>query len=253
MSQGQFANWLTQEASGVQALLPAGLHRYFEETTPTTAPSDAATRPMAISAIPERQPGFPGWLWLIPALLLIPLLFWLFNRPHVRETGREVTRAGRAGVTNLGNFVARSLPDGVRLNIPQFGVESQLLGFIQDPRRAPDQVTWFDFDRLGFDTDSVTLRPESQEQLRNVAAIMKAYPNVHLKVGGFTDNTGDPQNNMQLSTDRAAGVVAALVALGVSPDRMEAQGFGEQYPIGDNSTEEGRAKNRRVSMQVTQK
>jgi K(+)-stimulated pyrophosphate-energized sodium pump len=58
---------------------------------------------------------------------------------------------------------------------------------------------------------------------------------------------------MRLSRDRAAAVVASLVALGVPPDRLEAQGFGEQFPVADNSTEEGRMKNRRVSMQVTQK
>jgi len=249
MTQGQFGSWLTREASGVQALLPAGLHRFFEETTPTAVPYDAGTRPMSISAIPERRPGFPGWLWLIPALLLIPLLFWLFHRPQVGQVGQVV----RGGAANLGNFVGRTLPDGVRLNIPQFGVESRVWGFIQDPRRAPDQTTWFDFDRLVFDEGSATMRPESQDQLRNMAAIMKAYPNVHMKVGGFTDNTGDPQYNMRLSRDRAAAVVASLVALGVPPDRLEAQGFGEQFPVADNSTEEGRMKNRRVSMQVTQK
>src|SRR5215469_1271404 len=246
MTQGQFGSWLTREASGVQALLPAGLHRFFEETTPAAVPYDAGTRPMSISAIPERRPGFPGWLWLIPALLLIPLLFWLFHRPQVTGTARR-------GAANLGNFVGRTLPNGVRLNLPQFGVESRLWGFIQDPRRAPDQTTWFDFDRLVFDEGSATMRPESQDQLRNIAAIMKAYPNVHMKVGGFTDNTGDPQFNMRLSRDRAAAVVASLVALGVPPDRLEAQGFGEQFPVADNSTDEGRAKNRRVSMQVTQK
>lgn len=249
MTQGQFGSWLTHEASGVQSLLPAGVHRYFEETPAAPAPYDAATRPMSISAIPERQPGFPGWLWLIPALLIIPILFWLFHRPNV---GQGVTQGARTGMANLGNFVTRTLPDGVRLNVPQRGVESQLLGFIQS-RRSPDQTTWFSFDRLMFDTDSVTLRPESQEQLRNIGEIMKAYPNVHLKVGGFTDNAGDPQYNMQLSKQRADSVVAALAAMGVPSDRLESQGFGDQYPVADNSTEQGRAQNRRVAMQVTQK
>jgi OmpA-OmpF porin, OOP family len=253
MTQSQFGSWLTHEASGVQSLLPSGLHRYFEETTPTPAPYDAASRPMSISAIPERQPGFPGWLWLIPALLIIPILFWLFHRPNVRQVGQGVTQGARTGIANLGNFVTRTLPDGVRLNVPQFGVESQLLGFVQDRRRAPDQTTWFAFDRLMFDTDSVTLRPESQEQLRNIAEIMKSYPNVHLKVGGFTDNAGDPQYNMQLSKQRADSVVAALAAMGVPSDRLESQGFGDQYPVADNSTEQGRARNRRVAIQVTQK
>jgi K(+)-stimulated pyrophosphate-energized sodium pump len=153
----------------------------------------------------------------------------------------------------LNRFIIWRLPDSVSLNIPQNGVEARLLAFIQDPSKGVEPATWFDFDRLLFNTDSATLRPESQEQLGNIAAILKAYPNVHVKIGGYTDNTGDPQSNLNLSQDRANGVRAELVALGISPDRLEAQGYGEQFPVEDNSTEKGRAKNRRVSMRVTQR
>jgi outer membrane protein OmpA-like peptidoglycan-associated protein len=145
------------------------------------------------------------------------------------------------------------LPGNVSLNIPSNGIEARLLAFIQDPSKSVEPATWFDFDRLLFNTDSATLRPESQEQLGNIAAILKAYPNVRVKIGGYTDNTGDPQSNLNLSQDRANGVMAELVALGISPERLEAQGYGEQFPVADNSTAEGRAKNRRVSMRVTQK
>jgi K(+)-stimulated pyrophosphate-energized sodium pump len=76
---------------------------------------------------------------------------------------------------------------------------------------------------------------------------------VHIRVGGYTDNTGDAHNNLKLSQDRANGVVAGLIALGIAPDRLEAHGYGDQYPVADNSTEEGRARNRRISMRATQK
>jgi outer membrane protein OmpA-like peptidoglycan-associated protein len=128
-----------------------------------------------------------------------------------------------------------------------------LLAFIQGPSNGVSPATWFDFDRLLFNTDSATLRPESREQLGNIAAILKAYPNVHIKIGGYTDKTADSQHNLMLSQDRANGVMAELITLGVAPDRLEAQGYGEQYPVADNSTVEGRARNRRVSMSVTQK
>ena len=82
---------------------------------------------------------------------------------------------------------------------------------------------------------------------------MKAYPNVQIKVGGYTDSTGDAAANLKLSQGRADAVVAGLTALGIDASRLEAKGYGEQYPVGDNTTEEGRAKNRRVSMLVTQK
>ena len=153
----------------------------------------------------------------------------------------------------VNRFIILRLPDSVSLNIPSNGVEARLLAFIQDPSKGVEPATWFDFDRLLFNTDSATLRPESQEQLGNIAEILKAYPNVHIKIGGYTDNSGDPQHNLNLSQERATGVAAELVALGISPDRLEAQGYGDQFPVADNSTEQGRAKNRRVSMRVTQK
>jgi outer membrane protein OmpA-like peptidoglycan-associated protein len=202
--------------------------------------------------VPEPR-GTQGWLWLIPALLLIPLLLWLFNREHDKQMLRAAAERARSGAIDLGTFVVRTLPGNVVLTIPEAGMESRLLAFIQDPTQSADQVKWFDFDRLLFNTDSAQLRPESQEQLRNIAMILKAYPNVHVKVGGYTDNTGDAQYNLRLSQDRADNVVAELVSLGIASDRLEAQGYGEQYPVADNGSPEGRAKNRRISMRVTQK
>jgi outer membrane protein OmpA-like peptidoglycan-associated protein len=182
-------------------------------------------------------------------------LVWLFSqlrRPTPIRFGS--TTIGTASRTSdLGNLIKQKLPNGIYVNIPERGVEARLLSFIQNSGNTISEKTWFDFDRLSFDTASGQLRPESQEQLNSIAAILKAYPNVHVKVGGYTDNVGDADSNLQLSRDRANTVVAELVRRGVSPDRLEAEGYGEQYPVGDNSTEEGRAQNRRVSMRVTQK
>jgi K(+)-stimulated pyrophosphate-energized sodium pump len=155
--------------------------------------------------------------------------------------------------SSLGNFVSRQLADGTTLNIPERGVEGRLLAFIQDPATKPDKTTWFDFDRLLFNTGSATLQPQSMEQLNNIAAILKAYPATHLTIGGYTDNTGDAAGNLKLSQDRANNVTAELVKLGVAKDRLVAKGYGEEHPVGDNSTEAGRAQNRRISMLVTQK
>jgi K(+)-stimulated pyrophosphate-energized sodium pump len=82
---------------------------------------------------------------------------------------------------------------------------------------------------------------------------MKAYPKVKIRIGGYTDNSGDPAANQKLSEDRAGSVVTALAGLGVDPSRMDAKGYGQDHPIADNSTEEGRQKNRRVSLRVTEK
>jgi outer membrane protein OmpA-like peptidoglycan-associated protein len=154
---------------------------------------------------------------------------------------------------SLGSFYKTTLPDGTELNIPQYGVENKLIAFIQDNSKPVDTNTWFDFDRLLFDTGSATLQPASDEQLRNIAEIMKAYPNVKIKIGGYTDNTGDKAANQKLSADRANNVLAELEKLGVAPDRLEAQGYGEDHPVADNTTDEGKQKNRRISLRVTAK
>jgi K(+)-stimulated pyrophosphate-energized sodium pump len=154
---------------------------------------------------------------------------------------------------NLGGLVDVTLPDGTVIHIPELGVESKLLAFIKDPTRSPDKTTWFDFDRLLFDTGSATLQPQSQDQLNNIAAILKAYPAVHLTIGGYTDNTGDAAQNLKLSQDRADSVAHQLESAGVAPDRLVTKGYGEDHPVGDNSTADGRAANRRISMLVTAK
>ncbi len=146
-----------------------------------------------------------------------------------------------------------TLPNGTVLHMPEHGSEANLLSFIKDPNKAPDNTSWMTLDRTDFDTDSATIKPQSADELNNIAAMLKAYPGVHLKIGGYTDNTGDPAHNLSLSQARAESVVSQLTSRGIAPDRLTAQGYGDQFPRADNATETGRALNRRVSMLVTQK
>ena len=133
------------------------------------------------------------------------------------------------------------------------GVEPRLIRFIDDPSRAVDDTTWFSFDRLEFDTASAAVMPGSMPQLRNIAAILNCYPNVNLKVGGYTDNVGDPASNLTLSQTRANNTVAAIVSQGISASRLEAEGYGEQHPVASNDSAEGRQRNRRIDLRVTRK
>jgi OmpA-OmpF porin, OOP family len=153
----------------------------------------------------------------------------------------------------LGAFFKKKLPDGIELNIPENGVENKLIGFIEDKSKAIDKTTWFSFDRLEFETGKSTLKAASQEQLTNIAAVLKAFPNVNIKLGGYTDNVGNATSNMKLSDARAKATVKELVSLGVSAARLESEGYGDQHPIGDNTTAEGRQKNRRIDVRVTKK
>ena len=102
-----------------------------------------------------------------------------------------------------------------------------------------------------FAVDSTTISPSMRETLDGVAASMVKYPNSLIDVMGHTDSTGSEQYNLDLSKRRADSVANFLVSRGVSRARIETIGYGEAYPIADNSTEEGRAQNRRVEIRIT--
>jgi OOP family OmpA-OmpF porin len=171
----------------------------------------------------------------------------------VQDTAAKVADQTLDAWAALGKFFSKKLPSGIELNIPELGVENKLIAFIDDAQRPVDEKLWFSFDRLTFETGQATLKPESQEQLKNIAEILKAYPKVTIKLGGYTDSTGDPQANLKLSQQRADAVMADLVKLSVDAGRIKAEGYGQEHPVADNSTEEGRAKNRRIDIRVTGK
>lgn len=147
------------------------------------------------------------------------------------------------------------LSSGFELKGAATGIESSLVAFITDAARPVDKTTWFDFDRLTFAAGGAELDlAGSTAQLTNIVEIMKAYPAVKLKIGGYTDNTGTPEANKKVSQARAEGVMKALVGMGVAADRLEAEGFGPEFPVCPaNDTDECKAKNRRISVRVSAK
>jgi outer membrane protein OmpA-like peptidoglycan-associated protein len=101
---------------------------------------------------------------------------------------------------------------------------------------------------IEFDDDNATVRPESQPLIAEIVAALQADPALRLTIEGHTDDSGTERANMALSERRAAAVVRAIVAGGIAPGRVTAAGFGETSPIADNSTETGRARNRRIEV-----
>jgi K(+)-stimulated pyrophosphate-energized sodium pump len=157
-----------------------------------------------------------------------------------------ILKDGQAAITLPGTTNNMIVPDN--------GIEAGLFKFISDNSSIVNDTTWFNFDRLTFETGKNTLVASSQEQLGNIANILKAYPNVKVKIGGYTDNTGNAVANLKLSGDRANTVMGELVKLGIVADRMKAKGYGQEHPVCPaNDTEECRQKNRRISMRVTEK
>jgi outer membrane protein OmpA-like peptidoglycan-associated protein len=101
---------------------------------------------------------------------------------------------------------------------------------------------------INFDFNRADIRPDSQPIVDEVVKLLEDNPGLSLTVEGHTDNVGAPDYNKRLSDDRARSVVTALTAKGIEAGRLKTAGFGQEKPIADNGTEEGRAKNRRVEL-----
>lgn len=240
-------NLLGDQVGFLKNLAPAGLASVLGVSNLSDLAKSVSEPVKKVSSI---------WKWLLPLIVVAAILFFLFRTcgaPPVEKAAQKVSTEATKAIDILGKFLAVKLPNGVELKVPELGVEKKLISFIEDKQRPVDDKTWFSFDRLTFETGKATLKPESQEQLKNIAEILKAYPNVTIKLGGYTDNTGDPQANLKLSQQRAEAVMADLVRLGVDAGRLKAEGYGQEHPVADNSTEEGRTKNRRIDIRVTGK
>jgi OmpA-OmpF porin, OOP family len=242
LNPSSFANLLKAEAPSISRALPGGLGGLL--------PKSEALHEMAGAASSKR------WIWpvaIIAGLLIIGALLWWHPRsPEAANPGpaapTDVMR-GREMTPAATDVVTRKLPNGVELTIPRDGVETRVLDIIETGHI--DNTKWFVLDRLEFGPDSATLQPSSQEQLTNVANILKAYPKIHVNLAGYMDNAGDAAHSLKLSQDRADAVKGELVKSGVAPDRLDVKGYGQENPVADNATEAGRQQNRRIAMRLT--
>ena len=126
--------------------------------------------------------------------------------------------------------------NGTKLKGFAGGMESQIIDFLKADgyKNAADDAAlkdkWYSFDNVNFKMASATqLEPGSEGQLQNLAAILKAYPDSKIKIGGYTDKVGDAAKNKQLSQQRADFIKSELGKLGVGAQVTGAEGYGSQY------------------------
>jgi len=257
----KLSNMLTGERESILAAAPTGLMDVLESAPATPHVErevamipEPADRPYVGDTRTER-----GGRWLWPAVgvsaALLALIAISVSRPHrqaqrvstnlpaidtvSRRPGAVLDTAGgevAIGVGSLGAYGRRALPNGVAIYVPSNGMESRAIAFIEGSHPVGTHAS-FDLDRLAFAQGSTQFLPGSREQLHSVAAIMRAYPDVTLRIEGYGDNVGAPGPNLKLSQQRANTVKHALEVAGIPSNRMKA--------------EPGGVRNRRIAVEIT--
>ncbi|MCE4555707.1 OmpA family protein [Pelomonas cellulosilytica] len=149
----------------------------------------------------------------------------------------ENTHTGRAA-TYIEIVEPKAMPTG------QVTVDAKAIG---QGLQADGKIALYG---LFFDTGKTDIKPDSNAQLDQMAALLKAQPALKVLIVGHTDNVGSIDANLTLSQGRAQAVVAALTQRGIAAGRLQARGVANFAPVASNAAEDGRARNRRVEMVV---
>jgi len=223
---------------------------------------------MSITQKEEGEKKTSALSILLPLLLLALLAagaYYLFgtggggSKHHNEDHAAAATEAKKeepaAVTTSTKESLKVKLANGAEIDAWKAGIEDKLVAFLNTDYKAlgADSLKkiWFDFDNLNFKTGSAELTAESQKQIDNLTAVLKAYPTVKLKIGGYTDKTGDEATNKKLSDGRAATVKDALTKAGVGTQVTGAEGYGSAMAkYAADAPEPDRVKDRRVSVSV---
>ena len=218
----------------------------------------------------KPAPTSNRWVWSLLLILVAIILLWYLmrgcggNKPGTTPVSDSVTTSQLADSASMSvattpvvtrESIKVTLPDGTVLDAYKGGIEDQLVAFLKDDTRKAGKDVWFDFDNLNFKTGSAELTEESMKQVGNIAAIMKAFPKAKIKIGGYTDRTGDSTANLHLSKERAESVVTSLKKEKANAAQLlGAEGYGSQFAKAEaTAPDEERKKDRHISVSVREK
>ncbi len=140
---------------------------------------------------------------------------------------------------------------GYYMDVQEAKLRDKMKGTGVSVTRQGDNIVLNMPNNVTFDSSSSTLKPAGANTLTGVAMVLKEYPKTAVNIIGYTDSTGGQALNMRLSQQRADGVGSALITQGVAGNRVHTSGAGPANPIASNSTEAGKAQNRRVEITLS--
>ena len=283
---------LSSQKQHVQDALPAGLSLSAlfsnrpEPVAPAQAPVLHAGAPVTAAAphhteevVEEKKSGMGILMPLFILMLLGAAVLYLWkgcSSEGEHGAGHDVEMVEAADSDNLGVNMAVGTLDTltgdfnynmgamITLGLPNGGgsmqvgansTEAKLFAFLEGSQALDTaKGNWFEFTNVKFNTGKSTIKEESLQQLKNMVMISKAFPTAAFKIGGYTDNSGSEELNLNLSKSRAAAVAAKIKELGARDGSIvSSDGYGSEHPIADNGTDAGKAQNRRVAVNVKAK
>ncbi len=273
---------LGEQKGLISSLLPAGLSlgslgldNLFGEAkqeVSATATKVADTSSDIKKEIPKTTPTYSKdndggfWKWLLPLLLLGIVAWFLWKQFEKKDSSTNIVSTVDSMAIAADDSIAVVIADkktdtdidlnGIKLKGYLGGMEDQLISFLKADgyKNAKDDNAlkdkWYSFDKVNFKIGkSDQLEDGSQIQIDNLVAILKAYPDVKIKIGGYTDKTGNQAENVKLSQARADFIKAALTNAGVGAQVLSAEGYGSQFAtVPAEASNEERAIDRKMAI-----
>jgi OOP family OmpA-OmpF porin len=240
----------------IKASLPKGMDIALglnANLQPTSTSTAMGLNPSATAA---EKSSFSKLLpWIVLLLTALGLYYFVQKGCGKAEEVAEVVPAPVDSTpvtkTETNNpYQIYRLPDGGIISVLPGSFTGQLITFLSGPDKGDRCIA---FDKVNFENGSFKIALGSETQLKQLASILTAYPEIKIQIEGHTDEEGDNGKNKNLSKERAKVIKTWLTDHKIDAARIDTKGWGEEKPIASNETKAGREKNRRLEVCLTKK